>query len=85
MSITLGGNKFCPCCNTIGRQVKIDTEYYLEYQMYCPACRFFERFRLPKTKYECKAPIGMASAFYDPRIPEYLDIQRQIDEKIGLI
>jgi hypothetical protein len=66
VGLTYGSQRICPCCSTINQQRRIETAYYTEYQTWCPGCKFFERFRIPKVAYTIVAPIGMASAFYDP-------------------
>ncbi len=64
--LTYGSQKVCPNCSIINQQRRIETIYYIEYQMWCHSCKFFERFRVPKVAYATIAPVGMASAFYEP-------------------
>lgn len=66
VQVSMGGQKLCPCCSTVNHQKRIETAHYYEYQAFCPACRFFERFRIQKWHYTIIPHIGMASAFYEP-------------------
>jgi len=44
----------------------------------CGACRFFERFRIPKVAYTIVAPEGMASAYYSSRGAELMRIAGEV-------
>lgn len=66
IQLTYGTQKVCPSCSTVSQQRRIETEFYIEYQMFCSACRFFERFRIQKWPYTIPNTVGMASAFFEP-------------------
>jgi len=78
IAVSWSGQKVCPCCSAVGKQAKIESAYYTEWQMFCGACRFFERFRIPKVAYTIVAPEGMASAYYSSRGAELMRIAGEV-------
>ena len=78
IAVSWSGQKVCPSCSGLTKQAKIESAYYIEYQAFCPACRFFERFRIQKKAYTIVAPEGMASAFYVSRGAELMRISQEV-------
>jgi hypothetical protein len=71
------GQKICPTCRNACSQIRMETETSIEWQIFCIACYYFERIRIPKADYVIRQPVGMSAFFFTAQAGE---IKAQVEE-----